>query len=107
MGGANCVETSDLLEAGCYLDLSLSADTARASDSPRLWSSPNDGYLVIWLFGYLVIWLFSLNNSQTIKVVIPASLSSRRREGGNPLQINNLVQVMDARLLGHDNIEVF
>jgi len=28
-------------------------------------------------------------------------------EGGNPLQINNLVQVVDARLLGHDNIEVF
>ena len=26
---------------------------------------------------------------------------------GNPHQINNLVQVMDARLLGHDNIEVF
>ena len=47
MGGANCVETLARVEAGCYLDLSLSADTARASDSPRLWSSPNDGYLVI------------------------------------------------------------
>ena len=41
------METLARVEAGCYLDLSLSADTARASDSPRLWSSPNDGYLVI------------------------------------------------------------
>ena len=33
--------------------------------------------------------------------------SRHSREGGNPLQINNLVQVLDARLLRHDNIEVF
>ena len=33
--------------------------------------------------------------------------SRHSREGGNPLQINSLVQAMDARLLGHDNIEVF
>ena len=47
MGGANCVETLARVEAGCYLDLSLSGDAARASGSPRLWSSPNDGYLVL------------------------------------------------------------
>ncbi len=38
-----CVETLARVEAGCYLDLQLSGDAARASDSPRLWPSPNDG----------------------------------------------------------------
>ena len=33
--------------------------------------------------------------------------SRHSREGGNPLQINSLVQAIDARLPGHDNIEVF
>jgi len=51
--------------------------------------------------------LINLNNSQTIKVVIPAKPVLAKAGSGNPLQINNLVQVMDARLLGHDNIEVF
>ncbi len=51
--------------------------------------------------------IFNLNNSQTIKIVIPAKPVLAKAGSGNPLQINNLVQVMDARLLGHDNIEVF
>ena len=41
------METLARVEAGCYLDLQLRDEAARASDSPRLWSSPNDGYLVI------------------------------------------------------------
>ncbi len=51
--------------------------------------------------------IINLNNSQTIKVVIPAPAFAGINSGGNPHQINNLVQEMDARLLGHDNIEVF
>ncbi len=51
--------------------------------------------------------ILSLNNSQTINVVIPAKPVLAKAGSGNPHQINNLVQVMDARLLGHDNIEIF
>jgi len=49
--------------------------------------------------------VFNLNYSQTIKIVIPAPALRRdklRRES----IINNLVQEMDARLLGHDSIEI-
>ena len=52
-------------------------------------------------------WSTNLNNSQTIKVVIPAKPVLAKVGSGNPHEINNLVQVMDARLLVHDNIEVF
>ncbi len=77
------------------------------SDWDDIIENSDDDLKLLRIFQARVCLLVNLNNSQTIKVVIPASLSSRRREGGNPLQINNLVQVMDARLLGHDNIEVY
>jgi len=51
--------------------------------------------------------VYNLINSQTIKVVIPAKPVLAKAGSGNPHQINNLVQVIDAGLLGHDNIEVF
>ena len=33
--------------------------------------------------------------------------SCHSRAGGNPFQINNLVQILDARLRGHDDIGIF